>query len=164
MHISQRLNRTFRAHHTFRIRHFPRTGTGPSFDPRPPSAPAHATYDFLFATEETIRTGTPCPVISVREELLAPLSSSLSDMVAATASVDDIDLLILRALASRPHFRLTQDCIAGETKAPCMSRPNIAKRLPQLLHAGLVSLPKGKKGGYTITAAVRKMLEMHASS
>jgi len=65
-------------------------------------------------------------------------------------SVDEEDLSILRALAERPNYRLNQDQIEARTK-PRVSRRTISSRMPHLLSDGLVALPRGKKGGYTIT-------------
>jgi hypothetical protein len=124
-----------------------------------PDAPRHTTYDFVFATSETIENSTPCRALDVTDEERVPLANALARINGDLASVDGEDLSILHALANHSGRRLSRRRIARETKDPRLCERTVATRLVQLVNDGLIVRPRGPRSGYVITAAGRARLE-----
>jgi hypothetical protein len=92
-------------------------------------------------------------LLAVRDRLAGEIEKSNTTAQSDDESLDDEDLSILWALASRPKYLMNQGQIAAATTRPHrLGRSTVSHRIPRLEKPlGLVHRPRGKKHGYTIT-------------
>jgi hypothetical protein len=101
-----------------------------------------ATWEQLCRWRDEITALCELAISAVRAPSDSPRSAS------AQLALDEEDVRILGALAKHPSRLLTQAQIAGHSE---VSERTIFTRLPTLKKAQLVSQPRGKKSGHSIT-------------